>query len=169
VKPRLNIASGTDLRQPPWINLDIVPKWPCADRGCDVIWDGRKDPLPFPDASIEECFCGYTLLHLPPYRHQPLLSEILRVLEPGGRLEVREVDMPVVMAKWIADPFDKCAELIWGEQGTVHGSELADYDKHCHGFSRDSLVTTLVNAGFRSAACFDRRDVWYDLWAEAIR
>jgi ubiquinone/menaquinone biosynthesis C-methylase UbiE len=165
----LNLASGTDLRDAPWVNLDVVRRWPMNSRNCDVVWDARTDRIPCGDKTVDHVYAGYLLLHLAPRYHAAVLAEILRVLVPGGRLEMREVDMAKTMARWLTDPFDPCAELIWGEMGTVHGDALAEFDKHCHGFTRESLMTTLIGAGFRDVASPTKTDVWYDLWAEAIK
>ncbi len=148
---RLNLASGTDLRPFPWVNLDIVPHWPGCQRGCDVVWDARKDPIPFPDGSVEEVYAGYLLLHLAPRFHAPVLAEIRRVCGPSARVVFGEVDMEAVMRRWLLDPHDaRCAELIWGEQGNVDSSAGFDeFDKHCHGFCESSLRQVLAEAGFQ--------------------
>lgn len=166
----LNLASGTDLRDPPWRNLDIVPRWPGADRGCDEIWDARKDRLNYADNSVESVYAGYLFLHLAPQHHQRVLADILRVLKPGGTLVVSEVDMPLVFRRWLEDPTNKqCTELIWGEQGDVHGADLADFDKHCHGFSEYTLAKFLCEGGFpRVQRIWVHRDqVWYELTMRA--
>jgi SAM-dependent methyltransferase len=95
---KLNLASGTDIRSAPWVNLDIVHKWPLATRGCDVIWDARKDRIPFGDATADEVYAGYLFLHLAPHHHARVLADIRRVLQTGGRLVVGEVDMPIAGA-----------------------------------------------------------------------
>ena len=163
---KLNLASGTDLRPPPWVNLDIVPKWPIAERGCDVLWDARKDRLPFPDGSADEVYAGYLFLHLAPHHHMRVLQDIRRVLQVGGVLVVGEVDMDEVMQRWARNPTDKqCCELIWGEQGDVHGTDLAEFDKHCHGFNESSLRGFLHAGGFPRADWIriHHPDVWYEL------
>jgi hypothetical protein len=154
---KLNLASGTDLKPYPWINLDIVPKWPEVAKGCDVIWDARTDAIPFSDNSIDEIYASYLLLHLAPRFHKQVLSEMWRVLSTDGVLTVGEVDMVETMARFLKDPLNKSySDLIWGEQGirpewTVDiGEKLADYDKHCQGFTEGSLKKTLEIAGFSS-------------------
>lgn len=169
----LNLASGTDLRQPPWMNLDIVPKWPGAERGCDIIWDARKDPLPFADNSADEVYCGYLFLHLAPHHHARVLADIYRVMKVDAPMLVREVEMDAVMRKWVFDPTDKQAyELIWGEQGDVHGTNLADFDKHCHGFTEKTLKAFLLSAGFdykERGFITGAEDVWYDLIVRVLK
>ena len=142
---RLNLASGTDIKDG-WVNLDIVPKWPAAKRGCDMIWDARKDAIPFGDNSVDEIYAGYLLLHLAPYYHKPVLAEIRRVLAPTGILTVGEVDMEIVLERYLDDPSDKrYSELIWGEQA----AEFAEFDKHCQGFTEQTLRELLCDNGFK--------------------
>ena len=161
----LNLASGTDLRPSPWVNLDIVPRWPVTSRGCDIIWDARKDRLPFDDSSADGAYAGYLFLHLAPHHHARVLADIRRVLKPGALLQVGEVEMDKVVQRWIAEPTDKrCAELIWGEQGDVHGSDLADFDKHCHGFTEGTLRDFLTRGGFGPVERVSiHPGVWYEL------
>jgi len=165
---RLNLASGTDIRDG-WVNLDVVPKWPLARRGCDVVWDARTDKIPYDDNSAIEIYAGYLFLHLAPRFHIPVLKEIRRVLSPTGVFAVGEVDMKIVMRRFLQDPTDvRCHELIWGEQGVLPDGEqfeLAEFDKHCHGFTEDSLLDFLTSHGFTDVARINihSSEVWYEL------
>jgi hypothetical protein len=176
---KLNLASGTDIRDG-WINFDVVARWPLAKRGCDVIWDARKQFIPIDDGLADEIYAGYLLLHLPPRFHRRVLAEVHRVLKPSvGRLVVGEVDMEIVMRRFVAEPCDaRLAELIWGEQGDQRqrsqpsfDENLVEFDKHCHGFTEGSLRSVLSEAGF--AVCQRIRvhapDVFYELTLECTR
>lgn len=170
--PKLNLASGTDIKDPPWINLDIVPKWPVARRGCDIIWDARKDRIPFDDGTVDEIYAGYLFLHLAPCFHEQVMQDIRRVLEPGGRLVIGETDMEKVMPRWLKDPFNKgLYESIWGEQGDFHGRELAEFDKHCHGWIEASLSQFMTEHGFIGIQRINihHPDVWWELTLVGLR
>ena len=174
---RLNLASGTDIKEGNgWVNLDVVAKWPLARRGCDVVWDARSQAIPFPDGSASEVYAGYLLLHLAPHHHGRVLDDIRRVLRVGGRLVVGEVDMREVMRRWLADPRDpRLAELVWGEQGALPGTSLnqslADFDKHCHGYTEETLREALAAHGFPSARRINVHGpaVWYELTLETFK
>ena len=169
---KLNLASGTDLRPPPWLNLDIVPRWPNTERGCDVVWDARTQAIPYPDGSVDEIYAGYLFLHLAPHHHERVLADIRRVLCKGGVLVVGEVEMDEVVRRWIRDPRDaRLAELIWGEQGDVHGEELAAFDKHCHGFTVATLQEFLARGGFTNVQRIrvHNEAVWYELTLRCLK
>lgn len=162
---RLNLASGTDIRDG-WINLDVVKRWPLARRECDIVWDARTDKLPFPDASVDEIYAGYLLMHVAPCYHTQILNDIHRVLAPTGKLMVGEVDMNIVMQMFLNNSLDqRCHELIWGEQGTIHGQDLAAFDKHCHGFTESSLrhVLTVHNFTNIQRVSIHHPGVFYEL------
>jgi SAM-dependent methyltransferase len=147
---RLNLASGSDIKKGDgWRNLDVVPQWP-GYRPCDLVWDARTEKIPFGDGAAVEVYAGYLFLHIPRRHHVPLLQEIKRVLAPGGTLSVREVDMAKVMPRYLEDPTDpRMIELIWGEQGAVHGAEFTFADTHVAGYTRATMVAFLQRAGFR--------------------
>jgi len=169
---KLNLASGTHLFPPPWVNLDIVPKWPSAEHGCDLVWDARKHVIPFPDNSVDEVYAGYLFLHLSHVHHMPVLKEIRRVMAPGSWFMVCEVDMEVLLPRWLANPADLyLSGLVWGEQGADHGEALAEFDKHCHGYTERTLHDFLAAGGFTNLARIQVHadEVWYDLSFRACK
>lgn len=170
---RLNLASGTDIKRGDgWINLDAV-FWPTAESPPDVIWDARKDKIPYGSNTVDEIYAGYLLLHLAPNWHPFVLSEIVRVLKPGAKVVFGEVDMRIVLQRWLANPMDAdVSGLIWGEQGVVaHGVNMADWDKHCWGFDEHKLRTTIRRAGLRDGNRFriHHPDVYYEMTIEAFK
>lgn len=167
---KLNLASGTDLRDPPWENWDVTT-WP-GTRGPDVRWDARSDRIDCPDASIDEIVAGYLLLHVAYQHHEPLVAEMARVLKPGGRLEIGEVDMPLAMRRWLMNPMDQSArEILWGEQGSLHGSKFEEFDTHRAGHSEATLRDMLMRAGFRQIqrVKIHAATVWYELTLRAVK
>ena len=173
---RLNLASGTDIRPTSegWVNMDIVPQWP-GFPPCDLVWDARKDPIPFPDDSVDEVVAGYLLLHLAQYHHNRVLDDIHRVMKPGAKLQVGEVDMALAMKRWLLNPYDRSAnEMIWGEQG-MHDDprymEFAEFDKHCCGFSEESLWRLLDrhHFAFIKRVKIHAPEVWYELTMECVK
>ena len=173
---RLNLASGTDIRpaHDGWFNLDVVPQWP-GFPPCEVLWDARKDPIPFPNESVDEVVAGYLLLHLAPRHHGRVLDDIYRVMKPGAKLQVGEVDMALAMARWLDNPDDRSAnEMVWGEQGVHEDSrylEFEGFDKHCCGFTEKKLRRLLERHQFRFVGRkkIHAPEVWYELTMECYR
>jgi ubiquinone/menaquinone biosynthesis C-methylase UbiE len=169
---KINAASGTDLRPPPWVNLDIVKRWPSNSRDCDVLWDARTGVLPFPDNSADEIYAGYLLLHVSRVHHEPLMREMFRCLEPGGKITIDEVNMRAAMQRWLDNPRDESAnEICWGEQGGHHGAEFIEYDTHRSGHTLATLMALMQNAGFQrvSRIQIHAPEVWYALTMTAVK
>lgn len=174
---KLNLASGTDIKPAAegWLNLDIVPQWP-GYPPCDIIWDARTDGLPFDDDSVDEVVAGYLLLHLAPQYHDQVLREINRVIKPGGKVQFGELEMDVVLRRWLENPGDwGIGELVWGEQGAHEGhEELLKFewaDKHCCGFTEATLRLLLENHGFVGIhrVKIHADVVWYELTVECTK
>ena len=76
---QLHIGCGPCLL-PGWVNVDIHP----APLATNVLWG-----LPFADGSVRRIFVSHLLEHLfYPNDVVPFLSEIARVLAPGGRVRI---------------------------------------------------------------------------------
>lgn len=171
---RLNLASGSDNRVGNgWRNLDIVEKWPNCERSADEIWDARSDKIPYPDCSVDEIYAGYLLLHVSRPHHVPLMAECFRVLQPGGKITIDEVNMKLAMQRWIENPRDESANtIVWGENGSIHGAQFEEYDTHRSGHTLATLMQLMQDAGFTRVSRVQIHDpvaVWYSLSLTGIK
>ena len=109
------------------------------------------DAIPYPDASFDAVVCCQVLEHFT-HSHLPAMKEILRVLRPGG---VVEVDVPNVAS------FRNRSRLLRGKHITYEYDEhylhaepvlykgLSFYPKrHNREFTRSELALLLTQAGF---------------------
>lgn len=62
---------------------------------------GVIESLPFADASFDVVFASTMLHHLPPQTKADGLREVFRVLRPGGRLVVADLDRPANPLWWL--------------------------------------------------------------------
>ena len=97
--------------------------------------NGSALDLPFPDDSLDAVHCHAFLMHSPAVREQ--LTEIVRVLKPGGILSSRDMDVP---ASYIA-PVHESNQGMWQMLGDVIRQEGGDPWMGRH------LKTFFVNAG----------------------
>lgn len=80
---RLNVGCGRDYREG-YVNIDIS-----RDVKAEHYLDIRKDPLPFPDASVQEIYISGVLEQIGSNDEFLFcMQELGRVLAPGGKMRV---------------------------------------------------------------------------------
>src|SRR5438105_15713327 len=85
---RLEIGGGPHVQQG-YLHVDL-------DRGAHHLeWTAPAWDLPLPDEWASEVLAIHILEHVPPARLVSTLAEWLRVLQPGGRLQVHVPNGPV--------------------------------------------------------------------------
>jgi demethylmenaquinone methyltransferase/2-methoxy-6-polyprenyl-1,4-benzoquinol methylase len=78
------------------IGADLSAGMLAANRAATPLVESDVSALPFPDATFDGVVCGYALRN---FTELPAaLAEMARVLRPGGRLSVLEVDAPASRA-----------------------------------------------------------------------
>jgi len=98
----LEIGPG-NARLPGFETLDII-----GGRNVDYVWDASK-PLPFKDNTFDLIYASHVLEHIPWYKTEEVLKEWVRVLKPGGVLEV-----------WVPDGLKICETLVKAEKEGVN-------------------------------------------------
>jgi len=93
---KLEIGCG-DNPQPGYIHADIRPT-----AHVEYVFNMEKDPVPFPDNSVDELLTNHVLEHMS-WRSLPfVMSEWLRVLKPGGRIFFRTPNLEFIVKNYIA-------------------------------------------------------------------
>lgn len=153
---RLNIGSSVPrgkYRHAPWINIDMI-----QGKGSRFV-RGNGAETPFADGTFEEIHCVHMMEHMDRKFHLPLLTEMYRVLEPGG---VALVEVPDFIATCeLITGFYRKAEAATGPERerllerariftvSVYGKGRTPWDIHRWGFSRLSMAKLVEGIGFR--------------------
>jgi predicted SAM-dependent methyltransferase len=148
---RVNIGCGPNALAG-WINLD-------AARGerIDVVWDLRRG-MPFADGSCAAVFGEHVIEHVLESTGRALLSELHRVLRPGGVLRLATPDLvkliaiyedrsPEVDRETFADYLDEITGKRHERACQVLNDELRLWG-HQYVYDEEDLSAKLREAGF---------------------
>jgi len=105
----INLGAGTMPKKEGVLNIDLRE----ADN-IDIVSDVRK--LPFDDNSIDGVTSQYLIEHFGRLEIDDLLKEWLRVIKPGGYLEIITVDLEGTMDNWRTIPWENVMDAIYGAQ-----------------------------------------------------
>jgi predicted SAM-dependent methyltransferase len=140
---RLNWGCGAH-GEPGWINSD-AKQGPGIQHACDV-----KDGLPLPDANIDYAVSIHALQEIPYPDLVPVLTELRRVLKPGGILRLALPDLERAMQAYEAGDTDYF--LIPDEDAKAIGAkmvlQLIWYGHSRTLFTYDFIEELLLQAGF---------------------
>lgn len=102
-----------------------------AKAGVSIQFDqGFGDKLPYPDSSFDRVISSFMFHHLPPDAKLSVLSEVRRVLKPGGRLHLADFELA---------------------GNGPHGffARLFNSHEHLKDNSADRILNLMTQAGFR--------------------
>ena len=110
---------------------------------------GYADRLPYPDGSVDRVLSALMLHHMPAAEQHEALREVRRVLAPGGRLHLLDID---------GSPPSAAGRLL--RLGHVHTAEHGHGHGHGHGHEAgphahatpDTALAALRDAGLTDAA-----------------
>lgn len=158
---RLEIGSGPTKR-PGWLTLDYA-------YGADVVWNLKKS-LPFPSNCFTTIYSSHVLEHFPPAQLRHLLSELFRVLKPGGKMLICVPDASRYVDAYLAND----SQGLLRYQPAIISNCRMDFlnymfymDGHHHMmFDMENLKWHLEHAGFKDVT---HRDFDQNVDAEARR
>jgi len=99
---KLNIGAGALWRSDGWETLDSgTTKFKSDKYHHGVIWD-----MPFDSNSFDIVFASHILEHVPHYRIQKSLSEVNRILKPGGIFRLAVPDLNKAAKAYVSGDVD---------------------------------------------------------------
>lgn len=106
----LNVGCGTDYK-PEWINIDNNSDHNIEDGKLDLNWDLRN-PLPFPENSVDYIFNEHFFEHLTAEEGQRAMRDFMRVLKKGAVMRIAMPSLEEVVKtyqnpKWKSEPYIK--------------------------------------------------------------
>lgn len=170
-KVALNLGCGLSIA-PGWINIDNSPnarlarypwlRWTLwklgilSDRHYSVEWSDSiksydlKKRLPYEDASVDYVYTSHFLEHLERTDSRRLMSEVFRILKPGGLVRVVVPDLALGARQYVAaieaDPDDANAANEFMDWLQLNRPELRD--PHLWMYDAGSLARMLSEVGF---------------------
>lgn len=145
-----------DKQPPKLLKLDVGSGGPSSDDSftsvdayvddVDVkafMWD-----MPFVDGEVDTIWCSNALEHVSKFNVVPTLKEFLRVLKPGGKLQVIVPDLEWACHFWLDNPsVNWSLDIIYGHQkheGEYHRTGfneqiIRDYFEACGGFTINKI------------------------------
>jgi predicted SAM-dependent methyltransferase len=163
---RLNLGSGFQPKEG-WINVDL------SDQAALTL--DLREPLPFPDASVEAIYTEHFLEHLDygglddstawqletpgsPSQALRFLRECRRVLKPGGTLDIVVPDAEGIVQEYVArheQPFPKYGW--WGPAWCDTPMHCVNYvfrqgREHRYAYDEETLARVLESVGFASVS-----------------
>ena len=136
----LRLHIGGIEPKPGWKILNAVP-----GEHVDVLGD-INDLSGITAASVEEIYASHVLEHVGQGAMLRVLSEIFRILKPGGRFMVSVPDMEVLCMLHLQ--FKNNLQPRIHVMRMMFGGQTDAYDFHYIGLDFDLLKTYLVDAGF---------------------
>lgn len=129
---KLDIGSG-QFPRPGYTTVDLYH--PAGIRA-------SMDALPLDDGAVDEIASSHSLEHQPQARVLPTLREWLRVLRPGGTLDLKVPDLRFACRNWLEK---QCLGL---DMMFLFGTQEGPGEFHKSGFSPEILAAYLEEAGF---------------------
>lgn len=144
---KLHLGCGSKCF-PGWVNLDM-------NRKGDLTLDLREG-LPFADASVELIYTEHSLEHFDRAEDAPfLLSECLRVLEPGGCIRITVPDAALYVRYYAGELEAGQARAIEGTHTRFHGTRMDVVNsafrwkhQHLYMYDEETLERLLEEVGF---------------------
>ena len=144
---RAHLGPGQNNYIDGWVNCDANIFTGKADR-----WVDLRNPLPFPDNSLDAVYSHHVVEHLPDMDAH--FRDVLRVLKPGGVYRVGGPDADEAMSRYRARDLAWLGN--WPDERRSPGGRLSNFlfcrGEHVSLLTEDFLRELLEDAGFTGIA-----------------
>ena len=107
-----------------------------------LYWRNLSDGIPLNDNSIDVVFSSHFLEHLTKNDGQQLLSDIYRILKPGGLVRILVPDLDLAIQRFNKGEINETLDLFF------YTSEECDFSAHKYNYTFGSLKNKLEEIGF---------------------
>lgn len=145
---KIELGSGNYPREARY-HFDIRAGVPDLDCRADVRY------LPLKDNSIDEIIMVQTLEHVSWQETTMVLTEIRRVLKPGGMIKIYVPDLKLIARQILENKIDFAVLITW----IYGGGQGIPEDFHKAGFTKDYLSMLLRGTGFNIETITDGEGV----------
>jgi len=122
----------------------------------DIVHDARIRPWTFNDAVFDLVYMSHILEHIPWFETVATLKEVLRILQPGGEVEIWVPDFAKIVVAYqshkMGDTWEKYNpmqdSMVW-VNGRIFTYGPGEENWHRAVFDEDSLKGALKAAGFK--------------------
>lgn len=147
-EPALQVGAGP-MRLPGWLNSDLISG--------DIQLDAARR-LPLPDDSFAYAFGEHVIEHMPARVGERMMSELFRVLRPGGVLRLTTPDLRKVIAIYedqnreiSQDEYKRYLGGLTGKRYEHSCEVFNDFLRlwgHSYVYDEEDLTARLIGAGF---------------------
>lgn len=135
---KLNIGCGENKIKG-FVNID-------GEKSCnpDIVHNFVKKPLPYKSNVVDEIVFFHTIEHIQKKFHHIILSEMYRILKPGGKLYISYPNFWECAQRWKQNYLGQ--KRFW--EATLFGRQLYKLDHHVCAMDPDELEIHLKNQGY---------------------
>ena len=139
---KLNLGCGKNKLTDGFVNIDIQ-----TELDPDMVLDVRYLEG-ISDNSVDVIRADHVIEHFPHWQTHTILKLWFEKLKPGGQLEMSCPDLELI-AQDIIDKKRNILDLM----KDVYGGQDNPWNYHCAGFTKEFMIKTLQNAGFKVVKC----------------
>ena len=145
---------GGKERREGWTIVNIQPG-PDVDVVADI-----ADLSRFADDSVDEVYASHVFEHLSMGRVGPALLGVHRILKPGGIFRIAVPDLELLASMILDEHISTYG--VWEVSRRIFGGDRDEHDRHCCGFTPDTMTAALEQCGFTNIRRVDSFGLFLD-------